>query len=129
MTKSIGFRVKKWDFNKNAILLKTKTDSMMATHPLRPHDNLSKNEGIGILWYLTITADGIEVLYYCSEELFLIPEKNIPDSDLLAMLRESYERSSKEVAIRNLQVGLNAGFPAFEKQPVDLMEIRKVLYM
>jgi hypothetical protein len=128
MIKSIHFRVKKWDYNKNAKLVNTKTDSNLATHPLR--SNKQKNaEGLAFVWYLTLKANDMEVLYYSSEEYFLIPDRPITDEQLLNIVKQSYDRTSQEVAMRNLNVGLDAGFPPFEKHPIDLKEIKKVLDM
>lgn len=130
MIKSIHFAVKKWQYNSNAKLISPRTDSNVAVHPLRKHQNPNgKAEGLCFLWYLIITANGIEVLYYSSEEFFIIPNREISDTQLLHIVRQSFERTSYEVAMKNLKVGLDAGFPIFEKQLIDLKVIRGVLDM
>lgn len=129
MIKSIKFRVKQWQHNPNAILIKLHTDAQLATHPLRKAGGDGKAEGLCFVWTLVIQANGIEVLFYSTEEFFIIPNREITDSRLEGILKESYDNSKSEVEIRNIKVGLNASFPSYKKIPIDLPTIRNVLDM
>lgn len=126
--KSIHFKVRKWQYNKNAVMIKLHTDCQLLTHPLRKQ-NETEAQGLCFLWYLTITANDIEVLYYNTEEFFVIPNKKISLSKLKEIIYSSYLRSQAEIAFRNLAVGLDAGLPKFEDIPMDLERTRNVLDM
>ncbi|MBL7745635.1 MAG: hypothetical protein JNN00_19340 [Chitinophagaceae bacterium] len=130
MITSIHFKVKKWDYNKKAPLTKTHTDCTLMTHPLRSNNEPDgKAAGLTFIWTLVLTGEGLEILYYSSEEFFVIPNRIISDEKLLEIIKQSYGRTSFEVAQRNIKVGLDAGFPRFEKIPIDLPHIRSVLDM
>lgn len=129
MHTSINFQVEKWQYNPKAPLINTHTDLIFRTHPLRSSNPASKGkaEGIGFKWILVLQANGLEVLYYSSMEMVLIPPENRNDEDIKKIAKETYDRSAKEVAFRNLDVGLDAGFPAFELLPGELEGIKEVL--
>jgi len=128
MVRFINFDIKKWQYNKNAPKEGFKTDLSLITNPLRSRMN-GPSEGLGLTWILTITAKGIEVLYYSAQEMIIIDDKNISDTHLFDTLRISYDHAYAAMAPKNLAVGLNAGFPPFEGIITDLSEIRAVLHM
>lgn len=130
MVKSIHFKVVKWQYNNKATLVNTRTDVNLLSHPLRKNDANSKAEGIGFKWILVITANNIEVLYYSTEEMVIITDKNISETDLKDVIKETYRKASLELVARNLVAGLNAGFPDFDTiTTIDVKEIKKVLDM
>lgn len=128
MIQSIHFREKKWQFNKNAGRNDLKTDCNLITNPLRK-DGKGAAEGLAFIWILTISASGIEILYYSTEEFFLIPNRKITDAELMVIIKQSYDHSYMALAPKNLAVGFDAGFPSFDQIPIDLLEIRQVLDM
>ena len=107
MSQSIRFYVKKWQYNENAKKENFRTDLTIITSTLSSNKT-GKTEGLTFTWLLVITANEIEVLYYSSEEWVIINDINISDDDLLAVIRQSYNNSNKELSIRNAEIGLNA---------------------
>ena len=126
MSQSIRFYVKKWQYNENAKKENFRTDLTIITSTLSSNKT-GKTEGLTFTWLLVITANEIEVLYYSSEEWVIINDINISDDDLLAVIRQSYNNSNKELSIRNAEIGLNASFLTFEEVPMDLSGIRQAL--
>jgi len=130
MIQSIHFIIKKWDYNKKAPLTNTHTDCTLRLHPLRPvADPTGKAAGLTFIWTLVLTGEGLEILYYSSQESFIIQPPVLIEPELLEITKQSYERSSYEVAMRNLAVGLDAGFPAFETIPMDVKALMNVIDM
>ena len=127
MIESIRFHVKKWAFNSNAQILNPKTDCLLEALSLRSQKNPTVIAGLGLIWILSISDNDLEILYYSSEEQFLFLDKNISDSQLLVIIRQSYKRTNAEVSARNEAVSLNAAFPPFDEIPLNLSDIRALL--
>ena len=129
MHTSISFIIDKWQYNPKISLVKTHTDLILRTHPVRSNKADMKAEGIAFKWILVLQGNGLEILYYSSTEMVLIPSEDRNEETLKKIAKETYERSSREVAFKNIEVGLDAGFPAFELMPSELKGIKEVLNM
>lgn len=125
----IHFKVRKWDYNPNTPLTNTKTEAILRTHPLRKNQG-GAAEGITFIWILVLTGEGLEILYYSTEEFVLIPHRKISLTALDKVVRKTYDNTMIELAGRNLAVGLDAGFPPFDNiNGVELEGIRQVMNM
>lgn len=108
-------------------MVNTRTDTNIFFNPVFNNESETA-QGISFSWVLVLTGNGIEILYYKSQEMYVISEGSSPnDVELRDLVYQSYLRTSEEVAKRNLKVGLNAGFPQFHKIPVNIKDIREVL--
>jgi hypothetical protein len=126
--KSIHFKIRKWQYNANAKMIKLHTTCDLRTHPLRNNES-EEAKGLVFIWVLVISANDIEVLYYSTEEFFIIPERKITDDKLMQLIGMSHFRTNRELAPKNLAVGLDAGLPKLEDIPIDLKRIKSVLDM
>jgi hypothetical protein len=131
MPKSIDFKVLKWQYNNKIPLINTRTETNLFSYPLRKlSDPSNSNQGIVFKWVLVITANNLEVLYYSTQEMVLIPDKNISNERLKDIVKETYQKASLELIRKNIPAGLNAGFPEFDTiKTMDIKEIKKVLQM
>lgn len=131
MIKSIDFRILKWQYNNKIPLTNTRTETNLFSHPVRKNgDPFNKVEGVGFKWILVITANDLEVLYYSTQEMVLISDKDISDYAFKEIVRETHRKASLALVKKNLIAGLDAGFPEFDTiKTMDIKEIKKVLEM
>lgn len=128
MITSIHFWVTKWEYNRAAPLTNIHTSCSLTTHPLRSNEG-ALAAGLCFVWTLVLTGEGSEILYYSSEEFYVISDRKITESQLLDIIYNSYDKSNKEVSMRNLKAGLDAAFPNFESIIINVKQIMKVLEM
>jgi hypothetical protein len=130
LIQSIHFKIRRWDYNENSPKTNVHTDCDLLVHPLRSSVNQdAKAEGLVFVWLLVITGEGIEMLYYSTEEFFVIPDRIITDAQLADIISNSYDKASNELALRNKVIGLDVALPDIGTLPLSIKEIREVLDM